>query len=159
MRLKLAICVLLAFSFAACNQTQKNEQQTSAMEDHANHDEHDGHQHSHAALSLNNGEKWASDISTRAHATAMIEKSEAFTKSEKTAISDYQNLANEMQVELNKLVADCKMDGPDHDALHLWLEPVVAEMKSLKEVQSEEEGKAHAEKLNTNLQEFNKYFN
>ncbi len=76
------------------------------------------------------GKKWKADSSTRANVAnlvAILEKSEA------RGNTSHALLAGEMQAGLDKLVKECRMKGPDHDALHVWLEDVMEEVKELKQ--------------------------
>ena len=153
LKLKGVLTVFLAFSLFGCNQTPKNTDGHDAME---NHDEH---QHAPAtALSLNSGEKWKSDLSTKTHVDNLIDKSNAFNKNTSPDVVAYHAFANDMQTDLNALIKDCKMEGPDHDALHAWLEPVVEDLKVLKNVKTEAEGKKGAEELSESIQKFNEFF-
>jgi hypothetical protein len=51
------------------------------------------------------------------------------------------------------------MEGPDHNALHLWLEPVLNDVKHLKNTDNEEEAKNAATVLSEDVRKFNQYFN
>lgn len=60
---------------------------------------------------------------------------------------------------MDGLIKDCKMKGPDHEALHLWLQPVLQDIKNLATTVSAEEGKEATEKLSRDIEKFNQYFN
>ncbi|MBS1614493.1 MAG: hypothetical protein JST06_00055 [Bacteroidetes bacterium] len=109
-----------------------------------------------SSLSMNEGAKWKTDAGTRMHVVALQELTNGFKES--TALSDYHQLAASLQTELNMLVKECRMDGPEHEALHLWLEPVVEDVKSLSSLTDVGSGKATLQKLNQDLQLFNQYF-
>lgn len=64
-----------------------------------------------------------------------------------------------MQKELNSLISDCKMKGPNHEVLHLWLEPVLKDVSNLKKINATDEGKQVTEKLTDDVEKFNQYFN
>ncbi|HEY0667449.1 MAG TPA: hypothetical protein VGD22_04680 [Sphingobacteriaceae bacterium] len=149
---KTLILLFLAISFLACNNPKHTVDQHQATNTE-NHDEHD------SELALNNGAKWQADESTRNHASKLNNKIAEFNKMQNTAVADYQTFGNEVQKELNSLVSDCKMKGPDHDALHLWLEPVLQTTKELKGVDSEEQGKQTVQELTEQVEKFNQYFN
>ena len=38
-----------------------------------------------------------------------------------------------LQDATNKLIKECRMEGPDHDALHMWLEVYLKHLKQLKD--------------------------
>jgi len=50
------------------------------------------------------------------------------------------------------------MKGADHDALHLWLEPVMKDVNDLKYAGTADEAKHIAATLNANVQKFNQDF-
>ena len=50
------------------------------------------------------------------------------------SVNDYQLLGADLNTGVNKMIQECKMTGPDHDALHKWLEPVIQETNQLKTV-------------------------
>lgn len=111
-----------------------------------------------AELSLNNGAKWKTDESTRIHAFKLNSILDLFSKMGADDIDSYKLLADDLLEELNGLIADCKMKGPEHEALHTWLEPVLKEVSDLKKITSAEQGKEGAEKLANKFREFNEYF-
>lgn len=118
----------------------------------------ENHIEQHSGLSLNNGAKWQTDESTRSHfqkASSILDK---FKQNENPDTSDYKSVAQEMQNELDGLIKDCRMTGPDHDALHKWLEPVLKSVNHLKKVQSRDEGRQVLEILNEEVGKFKQYF-
>ena len=121
MKIKNLIFLTPVFILFACNNTGPKSGQIT---DSTKTEVHTESQHMEPvkALSLNNGEKWQSDESTRNHAMKLSAIFNAFEKSSRTGIADYQALASEAQTELNALVKDCKMSGPEHFALHVWLD-------------------------------------
>ena len=149
---KTLILLFLAISFLACNNPKHTADQHPATNTE-NHDEHG------SELSLNNGAKWQADESTRNHASKLNNKIAEFNKMQNTAVADYQAFGNEVQKDLNGLISDCKMKGPDHDALHLWLEPVLQSTKELKAADTKEQGKQTVQKLTKQVEKFNQYFN
>ncbi|MEJ7736940.1 MAG: hypothetical protein WKF97_05895 [Chitinophagaceae bacterium] len=51
------------------------------------------------------------------------------------------------------------MKGPNHEVLHLWLEPVLKDVSNLKKINATDEGKQVTEKLTDDVEKFNQYFN
>lgn len=153
--------VLLAFSlvlFAACNNAAETEKAMDVTKvetpgAHA-HEEH----HEATALSLNNGAKWQTDKNTRTHAAQLNALVDDFTKSTSAELNNYYAFADMVQDELNGLINDCKMKGPEHDALHVWLEPVLKETNNIKTATTIEGAKQATEKLTENVRKFNQYF-
>ena len=41
-------------------------------------------------------------------------------------------LTKQLQIRIDTLVQQCKMKGPDHDALHVWLEQVLHDLQEVK---------------------------
>ena len=157
MKFKILIAILLAFSFLACTSENKFPL-NSTTETEAAHGHSDVEQTPADGLTLNNGSKWEADESTRLHAANLNALVDAFDKKENSDVESYHVFAAAMQEELGGLVKDCKMKGVDHDALHLWLEPVMKGVNDIKETPVAEEGKHIAEQLTTNVQKFNQYF-
>lgn len=111
-----------------------------------------------AALSLNKGEKWLSDESTDRHVSNLSEMLAAFSKVSHTDISDYRKLGADIQKELDGLIRDCRMKGPDHEALHLWLEPVLKQTAELKKEPAADKAEELVKDLTVNVNKFKQYF-
>lgn len=109
-------------------------------------------------LALNNGVKWQTDNSTKLHASKLNGIIQAFDNSGDSKLSAYCNLSDAINQELDQLIADCKMKGPEHDALHHWLEPVLHDAEQLKKASNEKEGAAAVNILRTDVQKFNQFF-
>jgi len=157
MKIKKLIFLTRVFILFACNNTGSTSDQlvdSTKTEVHAEEE----HAESIKTLSLNNGEKWQSDESTRTHTMKLSAIFNAFEKSTRTGIADYQTLASEAQTELNDLIKDCKMSGPDHDALHLWLEPILSHTDELKNINSMEEAEAKVVAITGDINNFSTYF-
>ncbi|HTN08545.1 hypothetical protein [Agriterribacter sp.] len=92
----------------------------------------DVHEHEEATLTLNNGQKWKADAATNENVVAMRTIVQNFSAEPHTGLSDYRILDGDLQKGLDKMIQDCKMQGPDHDALHLWLEPLLKGVSELK---------------------------
>ncbi|NUQ24285.1 MAG: hypothetical protein HUU34_10040 [Saprospiraceae bacterium] len=115
-----------------------------------------GHAHGdHAQLGLNNGAKWKADSGTNAHVTALLQIAQA---NNPQTLADYQNAGNTFQNELNNLIKDCRMQGPDHDALHQWLEPLLASNKKLMEAENQDAASAIFNEQKEHIQLYFTYF-
>lgn len=157
MKIKIILISLIVISFLACTNENKtglnSTTPTEIPHGHSTNDE------THAGgLSLNKGSKWETDESTRLHATNLNALVDAFDKKENADIEAHHVFAATMQQELGGLVKDCKMKGADHDALHLWLEPVMKGVNDLKAATTAGEAKRIAETLTADVQKFNQYF-
>ena len=101
-----------------------------------------------AKLQLNNGQKWKLDEATRKN-----------MKEIKTYLSQASHAgvlsAEELQKYSDKLIKECRMSGPGHDALHVWLGTFLQNVQALKD-NRDAESASHA--LNENVKEFDSYF-
>jgi len=98
--------------------------------------------------------KWQTDESTRMHVGNLHTQSEAFKLKKDADVASYKAFGKELSGELNKLVSDCKMDGPAHDALHGWLTPVLDQVAALNKAETFGQGKLAAEKIEDSLRDF-----
>lgn len=113
------------------------------------------HQHSDSTsiLQLNNGAKWKTDEATRKNVAAI---EQVVNDSSYATGKNRAQFANQLQVRLDTLVQQCKMTGPDHDALHVWLENVIHDLKEIKE--DEDEYNKRYTALKKDVESFNDYF-
>ena len=160
----LATLIALAFTFAACN--NKNSETPAGA----------GHDHADAAkteatlqatettgstspgLTLNNGEKWKADESTNNNVASIEKMVVSFNDGKEKKLEDYKALHASLRSGVEKMVKECRMKGADHDALHLWLEPLMGMVKQLGNVTSAEEGAASVEKINNQVKLYPQYF-
>lgn len=118
----------------------------TTQEQHAEHAE---------GLALNKGAKWQADSTTRVNVT-LLQRTIADAKTAKTA--NYLQTAAALQEGLNKMVKECTMQGPDHDALHQWLEPLMEKVKTLKQADTAEKASAILADIEKHLDLFTQYF-
>lgn len=116
------LIVILTFAITACNSQVNTEQQDKETEN--------GKKNAPAAVQLNNGSKWKADQTTKKNVAAMVEL--VNDSSYAYAINSGDLLSN-LQSKIDTLVKQCRMQGEEHDALHVWLEKVLKDMKELKE--------------------------
>lgn len=79
-------------------------------------------------LTLNNGQKWKLDEPTRKN---IGEIKSIVDKAAAQQAPDYKQVAADLQASTNQLISQCRMSGPDHDALHVWLEGYMPALKEL----------------------------
>jgi hypothetical protein len=123
---KIYFLALASAILFACNQSA----QKPAGEDHASHEE----AVVDTQLSLNNGIKWKADSITNHNVVYLKTIADNFRIKPFPSVNDYQLLGTDLNNGVNKMIQECKMTGPDHDALHKWLEPVIKETNQLKTV-------------------------
>jgi hypothetical protein len=123
--------------------------------DEINKEKHDSHAVSSTKeWQVNNGARHKADDPTRKNVAAMVQ-----------TINDPDNLGKENSAKLTKqlqgridtLVQQCKMSGPEHDALHAWLEKVLEDLKEIKEKEGDEYQKSYAA-LKKDVESFYNFF-
>ncbi len=65
---------------------------------------------------------------------------------------------NELQTGVDKMIKECRMQGADHDALHLWLEPLMKNVAALKKAASEQEASQALAGITERLDMYTQYF-
>lgn len=153
MKVKYILLVTFSAVLFSCNDANKASDNRMAK-----YLEPPAHHHDTPGLQLNRGSKWPADASTKKHVAEFGLILHAFDQQSQVKADPYKQLADQLQKELNTLIADCKMQGPEHDALHAWLMPVLTDVKKLKTVTSADDGKKYLKSLEGRLHEFDKYF-
>src|SRR5688500_17458089 len=110
-------------------------------------------------ITLKKDGKWNTDAATNKNVSALQQKAAQLNKQPRNTAEDYHAVSAELQTGLNQLIKECKMKGADHDALHLWLEPVLTETKELKGVTDTNTGERLFHSIRTRLLDYNLYFN
>lgn len=154
------ILTFFALTTYACKQdaqqqTESNKTTTTESQVAQEEGEHD-HSNLPTALALNNGNKWTINQEMKPFLDKSVAVLKDFTNAKRT---DFNQLGNDLSEITNQLIKSCTMKGPDHDMLHVWLEPHLKLIKSLKEVQAKEEAEKIIGELNLSFETFNKYFN
>jgi hypothetical protein len=88
--------------------------------------------------SLNDGAKWKADASTNENVASLKSMIDQFKTNADPEVKDYQEFQAKFTAGISKMVTECKMQGPDHDALHVWLEPLMKDNKDMKDLDSKE---------------------
>lgn len=160
MKSKSFLALLFVLFILSCNSTSDEDKKLDVATTENHSEQEAAHNAEHTKeLSLNNGVKWQTDESTRTHVAKLNALIDAFNSKENADIASYHAFAGDMQKELNELIRDCKMQGADHDALHLWLQPVLQDVSKMKKVKATGEGKHLAEQITNNVKKFDQYFN
>lgn len=142
----LLLCSALLF---ACNQgLEKSKPQP-----------HDSHpMEPSLELAKANGVKWKADSVTNNNVAILRSIAEDFKTKSTPSVSDYQKLSADLTTGLNKMIKECKMTGADHDALHIWLEPVLKENTALKSSTDPEIAGTIFKSTDHRLDNYNNYF-
>lgn len=150
--MKKLLTIFLATSLLlACNAGSEKEKTTikePAIENHNDHAVSTG-------LALNNGVKWKADANTVVNVDFM---QKIMSGAKKESMEDFSQTASSLQDGLNKMVSECKMKGADHDALHLWLEPLMEKTKELKNANSVETASSISGEIEKQINLFAQYF-
>ena len=148
------IVSLFGLLIIACKtkQTAEPGPEQPAMENHQVQD------HPDHGLSLNEGAKWKSDLPTLENVKNLQAIIERTVNTQSPTLETYQKTAADLQAGLDKMIRECRMKGPDHDALHLWLEPLVQQVSSFKEKKSTVEASANLDLIQKQILLFSDYF-
>jgi phage shock protein A len=154
--MKTKLLFLLAASFAlACTPSEKKNENVPA-EQHGAEGQH--HEEAASGLMLNNGVKWKADESTSRHVQMLRETLGGFSAGDSKLLEDYLNTGAALQKTIESLVQGCSMQGPDHDALHLWLEPLMQKVDKLKTAADLSQAVSSYEEVNSQVNLFEKFF-
>ena len=110
------------------------------------------------ALSLNNGAKWKADSITNRNVSDLKRIVDNFKKKPSHSANDYQIVSTDLSNALNKMIRQCKMTGPDHEALHHWLGPILKETNELKNITDTTIAASTFKSIDTRLDVYNNYF-
>ena len=79
-----------------------------------------------------NNLKWRADENTTASIESMQQLMAVFaTGNNVGSMEAYQELGKTLNGELNTLFRQCTMTGPSHDELHIFLTPIIKDVKAL----------------------------
>jgi hypothetical protein len=101
-------------------------------------------EHEEGELELNNGKKWKLDESTRSNVAVLNQILSTGEKNPEMLVS--------VRAQTDKLIRQCRLQGPEHEALHKWLKEFLEHLKKA------EEGKGETKKLVQDMTELNRYF-
>lgn len=152
--LKITTLFFLAIGiFQACNTSEKKEVKVQTEESMNNNAVSETEPVN--GLALNNGAKWKADASTNKNVSAL---SSIVSAAQPVTLDDYKNTGKTLQGGIDVMISECKMQGPDHDALHHWLEPLMEENKKLENSSSIEQGKESFDFVNNQISIYPQYF-
>ena len=157
--MKLVLCCLLSVLLLACGSGPIVEKRTIVYADTVTEEVMsdtiaEPPPADHAGLSLHNGVKWKADARTLAN-VSLLKKLVADALKQNPV--NYSLTAEALQKGLDKMVSECSMKGPDHEALHQWLLPLVKNVHTLKKV-SVENAVVMLHEIEAQIQLFDQYF-
>jgi hypothetical protein len=106
-------------------------------------------------LVLNNGAKWKADSTTLLN-VALLQKIAAGARKEN--LENYMQTATQLEEGISKMINECKMKGPDHEALHHWLEPLIERTKELKKATTVAEATTIFSEIERRINLFSEFF-
>lgn len=114
--------------------------------------------HEEQALALNGTERWKADEPTNRHMAQLQGMVQEFNaQAENNSAAAYNDLGTSMKAEMQELFKDCRMKGPAHDMLHVYLMPLVEDVNMLAE-KDEHQSEAAFARVSARLKEYNQYF-
>jgi hypothetical protein len=148
--MKKSLFILLCTALlSSCNQSPDK----SKDDKHLNHDIKQT-----TELALNNGAKWKADSVTNHNVANLRSIADNFKIKSTSSVSSYQKLSANLNTGLNKMIKECKMTGADHDALHMWLQPILEENAELKNISDPEIAGTIFKSIDKRLDNYNNYF-
>lgn len=109
-------------------------------------------------LMLNNGAKWKADQATITNVNRLknIVK-HAYSKTTRS-LKDHQATTKALQEGLDRMIQECRLKGPNHQALHKWLEPLMAKINQLEHAGDAASMEILIQKIKAQLDLFDRYF-
>lgn len=154
-RTAIPLFLLLLFALlSSCSNQQRKQDATSpeqVIEPHT-------HPEVLPDLHLNNGEKWKVDEPTNKNVMHMQQTVELYEVEKNKTLAGYKEVGKELGTDINTLIENCRMTGPEHDALHEWLHPFMAEAESLSNAENIEEAEKYFEGVDAMLHKYYEYF-
>jgi hypothetical protein len=151
---KLFILLVLTSVLSACNTNQHtknwNTGDSSAVDPQ--------HETASEKLVLNNGAKWKVDSITKNNVKNLQAIVEEFKSGQDKSLKAYKKTGDDLQNALVKMISECKMKGPDHLALHKWLEPLMAQVTKLKQAPTAADAARIFEIIQLQATLYNQYF-
>jgi hypothetical protein len=148
--MKTILLLLCTAIFMSCN-SGENKSGTKNQEEHV-------HTKTSTPLTLNNGKKWNADSATNKNVTNLQVITDNFKRTGSPSVTDYKNVGNELNTGIQKMITDCKMTGPDHEALHHWLEPVLKETNQLQKAADTFEAGRLFDSLSNHINSYYNFF-
>lgn len=106
-------------------------------------------------IKLDNGNKWMANLETTQGVNEMLG---LLKDNNPRTVEEYHQLASKLEDTKNVLVKECTMEGPSHDNLHIFLNPLIGKIDELGKVTTMEKGNEIIASIQENLNEYNNYF-
>lgn len=154
-RIKIFIVLTIAFFavFLSCKK-EKSEEVSSPEIERTSLEEPDT-QSWQKEITLDNGKKWIANGETTSGIGNMVF---LINDSSPSTLQEYRQLGEALNEEKNLLIKRCTMEGPPHDNLHIYLQPLIAKIADLQKTTSSENGQEKVEEIRKHLEEYQNYF-
>jgi hypothetical protein len=152
---KLVTLLFLTGTLWACNNKGPSEKKEIINPGEADHHEQSV---SSGELVLNNGAKWKADSTTNNNVRHLQTVLEQFNGRTDKSLTIYKKTAADLQQGLDKMISECKMQGPDHEALHKWLEPLIEQVTKLKKASTEADAAQSLEAIQAHVKLYSQFF-
>jgi len=116
------------------------------------------HEISSEKLILNNGAKWKVDRTTNSNVNNLKLIFKRFYNGTDRSLKAYKKAGADLQNGLIKMINECRMQGPDHLALHKWLEPLMAQVEKLKQASTNAAAAKSINFIQLQLNRYNQFF-
>lgn len=113
------------------------------------------HEKASEELVLNNGSKWKIDQATGNNVDRLRQIAK---KVNGNTLADYHQAGTTLQAGIDQMIKECRMKGPEHLALHKWLEPLMEQVNRLNQATNGASAKIHFNEVRKRLNIFNQYF-
>ena len=135
---KLTTVIVVILAFSALHATSRYQHEKASEE-----------------IVLNNGIKWKVDQPTCDNVGRLRQ---IVKKVNGNTLADYHQAGTTLQAGIDQMIKECRMKGPDHLALHKWLEPLMEQVNQLKQATNAASAKIHFSEVKKRLNIFNQYF-
>jgi hypothetical protein len=109
-------------------------------------------------LVLNKRAKWKVDQTTDVNVKNVKAILQRFNGGAERSLTGYHKLAADLQSGLDKMIKECRMKGPDHVALHKWLEPLMERVTKLKQATTIRSAMKSFQTVKLQLNRYDQYF-
>ena len=157
MKLSIIPTLILALVFAlSCSSPTDNH---GAKKVEQTEDKHQDEASTVTELRLNNGAKWSSDESTFSGMKRLeISLFNFEEKNSNPTVENYNSLGDALANIDKDIISQCKMQGKDHDQLHILLAPMLANVDVIKNDSNKMTISENKIALNKSVQIFFEYF-
>ncbi|WP_295801071.1 hypothetical protein [Mucilaginibacter sp.] len=135
---KLTLVIVFVLAFSALHATGRYQHEKASEE-----------------LVLNNGAKWKIDQATGNNVARL---QQIVKKVNGHKLADFHQAGTSLQAGIDQMIKECRMKGPDHLALHKWLEPLMGQISQLNQATNAVSAKIHFSEVKKRLNIFHQYF-